>query len=64
MHYKPEVILTSVCNIAALTGSPNQRPSEFGEGRVLLMNKFREKSKLKKLDTIGTKSKIRVKKYN
>jgi len=40
---KPEVILTSVFNIAALTGSPNQRPSEFVEGRVLLINKYRRK---------------------
>jgi len=40
---KTEVFLTSVFSIAALTGSPNQRPSEFVEGRVLLMNKFPRK---------------------
>jgi len=40
---KPQVILTSVFNIAALTGSPNQRPSEFVDGRVLLMKRFQRK---------------------
>lgn len=31
-----DYILTSVCIIAALTDSPNQRPSEFTDGKELL----------------------------
>ena len=55
-----KVILTSLCNTAALRGSLNQCPSEFGEGRVLLMNKFPRKmnrtQELKKIDTIIKKN--------
>lgn len=55
---KTQVILTSVFNIAALTGSPNQRPSEFIEGRVLLMKKFPWK-----INKIHDKAKINSQKY-
>jgi hypothetical protein len=36
--YRYQNILTSVLIMAAATVSPNQRPSEFTEGRELLEN--------------------------
>lgn len=39
MHYKPQYVLTSVLTIAVRTDSPNQRPSEIVEGKVLLIKR-------------------------